>query len=384
MSRLLGLALVLGALIFPSEALGVPVDPAPVSSPTFDGAVHTVAYSGNVIFVGGEFTHATTRGTRVRRDRLAAIDATTGTLLDWAPSVDAPVTELVADPSGVYIAGLFAMVNQQSRDSLAKLDPRTGALLPGLRHEIYGRPHALALGHGRLFLGGSFTSVDGVSRAHLAAFDVATGALDQSWAPKASGPVFDLLAASDRVYLAGRFDDVNGVPRTQKLAAVDPGTAVVDRSFTSRVHAFVTSLFLAGDTVYAGIDGGGGRASAMDLDGDLKWTVTLDGDVQAVAVLDDTVYLGGHFDNVCKTHRLGSVGSNGTQCVDGFDRRVKLVAVDLEGKLLPWTANANGTIGVRTLASSADLGQVVAAGYFETLNGSSQPRFALFRLPGDP
>ncbi|WP_162908365.1 PQQ-binding-like beta-propeller repeat protein [Allorhizocola rhizosphaerae] len=344
--------------------------------------MHAVAYWGGTIYVGGEFTRATWNGSEHRRNRLAAIDAATGALLDWTPSADGTVTDIAVDSSGLYLVGDFQAVNGKNRDNLAQLDPHTGRLRPVLEHRIYGHPKKVAVGHGRVYIGGTITSVDGQARSGAAAFDAASGALDQTWAPVLSGSVHSLLVSHDRVYLGGKFDDVNGVERTQKLAAVTPDTGQVDTSFVSRVHAFVNALQIDGDTLYAGVDGDGGRAEAMDLSGGPKWRVTLDGDVQTIAILDGLIYLGGHFDNVCRSESLGTVpGRPGSQCVDGSDQRIKLAAVDAGGVLQPWTANASGTIGVRAMAASPELGQLTAGGFFKYIGGASQPRFALFTLP---
>lgn len=381
--RRLAYVLAVAILLAPGLAHAVPVNPTPVPSPTFNGPVHAVAYWGNVIYVGGEFTVAIVNGKRFKRSRLAAVDAATGALLDWAPSADRLVNGIAADASGVYIGGDFQSVNLQSRDSLAKLDLVTGKLLSGFRHRINGHVNTLHLAYGRVYLGGSLTSVSGVARTAVAAFDAATGALDMEWAPALNGPVYSLASDASRIYLGGLFTSVNGTERTQKLAAVTPDTAAVDATFVSRVHAFVGAIDVQAGTLYAGIDGDGGRMTAMDLTGTPKWTVTLDGDVSAIAVLGDTVYLGGHFDNVCKTDKVGTVpGLRGSHCTEGSDPRIKLAAVDLAGTLLPWTADGSGRIGVMALVANPASGRVAAGGTFRTINGAPQRGFVLFGLTG--
>ena len=233
-------------------------------------------------------------------------------------------------------------------------------------HSISGAAKAVATGHGRVYLGGSITRVDGYARNRVAAFDAVTGVLDQGWAPVADDNVLAILLAADRIFLGGRFSSVNGASGTQKLAAVTPDSGQVLTSFVSKVFAMMHDLALAGGTLYAGIDGSGGRAMAVDgLTGDAKWTITTDGDVQAIAVLEDVVYLGGHFDNVCKSANVGNKGV----CLDGSTQRVKLAAVDLDGTLLPWTANGNGSVGVHTLIADAAHGQLSAGGEYSVING---------------
>ncbi len=362
-----------------SAALAGPVNPAPAPSGTFNGEVLATVYRASTIYVGGDFTSVTSNGKSVKRAGLAAVDARTGALLPWAPAADGRVTALAADSSGIYLAGSFHKINGVSRDNLAKVDA-DGTLHSGFKHSISGTPYALAAGHGRLYLGGSITSVDGQERTRAAAFDSGTGALDPNWRPYVNDIVRALITSPDRVYLGGRFNSVNYLKGTGKIAAVDPARGDVDLGFWSHVTAMVHDLALSGGTLYAGIDGAGGRATAMDLAGNAKWTITTDGDVQAVAVLDGIVYLGGHFDNVCKSANVGAKGV----CLDGSNRRVKLAAVTLAGDLLPWTANGNGSVGVNTLSTNSELGQLVAGGAYTAINGSAQRRFALFNLVSRP
>jgi hypothetical protein len=375
-------AAALGALVSPlafSAVLAAPVNPSPAPSVTFNGEVLATAYAGSTIYVGGDFTTVTSNGSSVKRSHLAAVDARTGGLLPWNPGADARVTAIATDSSGVYVAGSFHKIAGENRDNLAKISS-SGTVSSAFRHSISGTPYALAVGHGRLYLGGSITSVNGQERTRAAAFDAGTGALDPYWRPHVNDIVRALLVSGDRVYLGGRFNAVNWLRGTGKVAAVDPALGDVDLGFWSHVTAMVHDLALDGGTLYAGIDGGGGRATAMDLAGNARWTITTDGDVQAITVLDDIVYLGGHFDNVCRSANVGHKGI----CLDGSIRRVKLAAVTTSGDLLPWTANGNGSVGVNSLSASRDLGQLVAAGAYTAINGSPQRRFALFNLVSRP
>ena len=53
--------------------------------PQTNGRVNTIAVSGDKIYIGGSFTEVITQdGDAVARSRLAAINADTGKLMDWA------------------------------------------------------------------------------------------------------------------------------------------------------------------------------------------------------------------------------------------------------------------------------------------------------------
>ncbi len=360
-------------------ATGVPaqavVSSTPDSVPSFNGTVLATAYLGDTIYVGGTFTAAIVNGKSIARSRLAAIDANTGALKSWAPSADGRVKAIATSGSSVYVAGDFLYVNGIKRDSLAKLDAAGGAVASTFKHSISGRPYALAADNGRLYLGGSITAVNGQTRTRLAAFNLVSGVLDASWKPIVDDQVETMAAAGGRIYVGGKFHKVNYTSGYDRLVALDPSSGKIITIFRPRPPVISFGLAVTSDGVYSAHGGQGGKLNAYTTTGGLRWAATFDGDAQAVAALGDTVYVGGHFDNACRTARTGDQGV----CLDGSDDRVKLAALDAgDGSLRSWTANANGIEGVLTMASSAGLGAIAAGGAFTTINGKTQKRFVQF------
>jgi hypothetical protein len=136
------------------------------------------------------------------------------------------------------------------------------------------------------------------------------------------------------------------------------------------VHAVAVDV----DRVYAAMGGPGGRAAAYDNSGHTRWARTFDGDAQAIAVLNGTTYVGGHFDRACTSSTTGAQGT----CVGHSVSRVKLAAVRDDGSLADWAPQANGVVGVRTIAVDRTHATVAAGGDFTTIGGRSQRRFASF------
>jgi hypothetical protein len=365
-----------GALV---AAAGLPAQASVSSSsdgvPSFNGTVLATAYLGDTIYVGGTFTKAIVNGKQITRTRLAAIDANTGALKSWAPTADARVKAIATNGTSVYVAGDFTYVSGVKRDSLAKLDASSGAVASTFKHSISGKPYALAADNGRLYLGGAITAVNGSTRTRLAAFNLVSGVLDPVWKPAADDQVEALTTGGGRVYVGGKFHKVNSTSGYDRLVALDPSSGAIVSSFKPKAPVISFGIAVAGDKVYSVHGGQGGKLNAYTTSGGLRWTATFDGDAQAVAVLGDTVYVGGHFDKACKTARTGAQGV----CLDGSDDRVKLAAIDgADGSLEDWTANANGIEGVLTMTSNPVLGTVAAGGAFTTINGKNQKRFAQF------
>ena len=190
------------------------------------GGVSALAVSDDTVYVGGDFTAI---GGQVRNG-LAALDARTGAATAWNPNVVGGVGPfgfswvgaLAVAGDTVYAAGGFAAIGGQARNRIAALDATTGAAT-AWNPNLYGYyVSALAVAGDTVYAGGGFTSIWQRS-GRLAALDATTGAAT-AWNPAADGGVSALAVADDTVYVGGSFSQISGVPRAGFAALPANGT----------------------------------------------------------------------------------------------------------------------------------------------------------------
>ena len=365
-------------VLMPTPAVAAPtVSTAAVrTAPQFNSTVWAVAFRGDVVYAGGSFTTVRSGGRTYERRRLAAFDARTGAVLSWNPTANGTVRALVVTTAGraaVYAAGDFDTIGGHRRDAVARIDAVTGRPA-AFAHRVSGTAATLAAGHGRIYLGGAFSAVDGTARRNVAAFRHSTGALDRGFRPATDSRVRALAATRTRLYLGGDFHKVNG-SRRGNLAAVFPSTGRLIGSFRPRAPHNVLDLAVSRTGLSTGTAGPGGRAVGYGPSGKVRWTHLFDGDVHNVAVLGNTTYAGGHFDRACRsTSTIAQLG-----CPAGYSPRIKLAALDGNGRLTGWNPRANGRVGVHALTADPAHRRVAAGGAFTAVGGADRQRFALFR-----
>ncbi|HRD53965.1 MAG TPA: PQQ-binding-like beta-propeller repeat protein [Flavobacteriales bacterium] len=279
-------------------------------------------------------------------------------LLPVWPQANGVVEALRVDANSnvLYVAGNFTEIDGQPRERLAAIDILTGSLLPW-NPSANGIVNDIEVAGDSVVVTGAFSEINGIQRSRLAAIDATTGGL-RNWSPSLDNTGQVLLVDDDRIIVGGFFSFVNGVPRG-RAAAFNGGTGSL-LSWNPAVDGFVRSIKRIGSSVLlAGLFNSAGGQSRMnmamiDAVSGLAtgWQANTNAVVAATSVSGGSILLGGQFTEV-----------NGTS-------RNRLAAVSIaDGTLLPWSADIGitGSGGVRCINEIP--GMVMVGGFYSHVNG---------------
>lgn len=280
----------------------------------------TLTVHGDTVYVGGDIGAAGDEPEN--RENLAAFDANSGELLDWAPETNNPVNALVVDNGVVYAGGEFTQAEDETRSYLAAFDSDEGSL-ENWEADVDDDVQALKVVNGALHVAGDFTAAgeEDADRLRLAAFDTDEGEL-LDWHPGAAsdggftGQAHVITYDGERFYAGGDFRSIGG-PKRPALAVFDAETGQLEDWDAGIEGGFVRAFEASGDTIYAGgnfelanEDGIRGIASFEREDAELNWSKGLDQAAGAtprtlaIAIDDQDVYIGGRFTDVEDTERM--------------------------------------------------------------------------------
>jgi putative pyrroloquinoline-quinone binding quinoprotein len=197
--------------------------PAPSST------VRSFAVSGNRLYLGGNFTNLRipagrpAAGGQYPRPQLAALDATTGDLLDWVPPPnaggrfsghtgtpthdgdDGMVQALAVSRDGSTVHAVGDFLDFGGRGGILSLDAATGVPTAWQAKMDQGRPVfglTISPADGR-----SFFAATGGPGGSLFAFDPA-GQTTAKWQAKVDGDAMDVAATTSTVYLVGHYNHI--------------------------------------------------------------------------------------------------------------------------------------------------------------------------------
>ncbi len=245
-----------------------------------DQPVNALLLSGTTLYMGGAFAHV---GTTARKG-LASVSTDTVALTSWAPTVVNGAVNAMAlfndEAPVLYVGGTFTSINNKTRNRLAALDGTTGALTawdPNV--DIAGTNGVLALALSTvtdddvtdtndtadvppiLYVGGDFTHIDGAALNYLAAVKTDAAATLVSWdagANMADAPVRALALAPDNalLYAGGDFTAVGDQSSRVALSALtaDNGDATAWDPVPSATGTVRALALTPSGTLYAGGD----------------------------------------------------------------------------------------------------------------------------------
>ena len=327
-----------------------------------NGRVNAVVYLGGTLYLGGSFTSVE----NTTRNRLAACDADTGTLLPWNPNANGVVRALKVSPAGtrIYVGGDFSAVGGAARSRVAALSPSSGAAF-GWSPYVNDSVKAITTSTtgSTVYVGGDFSSAEGAGRSRLAAFNATSGNISTTFKPTISNGAGNFATVlsmavspnNQSLYFSGDFALVNGHSR-RNAAAVSTGIASLrawNPASTGDIAGELT-ISASGNTVFVGGRATGGYVQAYgpNAGGAPVWNVKTNGDVEALAVSSSILYVGGHFTTV------------------GSSQRDHLAALRASGGTLQsWAPAANGVFGAFGAAITSS--RVAFGGEFTTVAGQA-------------
>jgi trimeric autotransporter adhesin len=331
-----------------------------------NGIVAAVAARGGSVYAGGYFRSVT----GVRRNRLAALDATTGVATSWNPNPNGSVYALAVTGDTVYAGGQFTSIGGLARNRIAALGASTGAALswnPNANNTVL----ALTLGGSKLYVGGTFTNIGGLTRNRAAAFDVTTGAAT-AWNPNLTSGLSAISVSEGLAYLAGGFRFV-GSPGQERngIAAVDTTTGGVTpwnphADLFTLYHAVArrgTEVFVGGEFTQLGGQPREGLAVLDATTGQATWNPG-SGVIYTLLLNGPTLYVGGDFGTIL-------CGQN----------RNQLGAIDIPSRTATSWKPSTESVGCCMQSLGANGSTVYAGGTF--LEMCSQPRMCFAAIEDD-
>ena len=423
---LLGVTVPAQAEIGPGAAAPETVTGLPLATWQTNGTVMDIKIVNNVAYVGGNFTKVRPPGaaigasTEVVRNRLAAFDATTGSLLSWAPSATSP---LYTVPAG-----------QTPDKDCTKVD--TTRVECATVWSITPTPDKKSI-----IVGGDFAAISGSVRAGLAAFTTATGALDPTFKPSVQGRVQSVAASEHRRVrrrrpLPGRRPDPHR-PRVLRLpgrhrAPVQPGRGpqhqhehhhrrerhradhrrqppdrrrrvrLGRRARPARPHgarprsrarpatwssnrivdvAAVTNVKVIGDRVYSNADAAGSESEGVigydAATGADLWYDSCRGASHSMTIVRGVVYAGSH------SHDCGAMEGAYPEQYQNYatdDRRRYTLRAEVPSgvgaKYLPWSPRTNDGNGANAMAT--DDNTLWIGGEFTSVDNGNQQGLTRF------
>jgi len=220
----------------------------PNFAPTVNGPVAAVAATpdGSRVFIGGTFTEVN----GVPRQNLAALDAVTGALVeDWQADTTGTlpnVSTLTVSGTRLLVGGKFTGIDGTAKQKLAAIDVTTGNALTwntwinGAVNEVRVAPDGTTV-----WIGGEFTKIRGIDRPYFGALDIVTG-LPTDYNPTGNGSRLISLAISPDGQWIYTTNNANRTHGYQPAVSTTPRWTRITDGNVQAMAASDTTLYIGG------------------------------------------------------------------------------------------------------------------------------------------
>lgn len=332
--------------------------------PNPDGSVYALSVAGDQVYVAGAFNNI---GGKARKK--AARIGTAGSAESWEPGFNLTVRALLVSGSQIAAGGNFSSSAEYTRNRLAAIDLSSGEPT-AWNPNADGTVNALEMHNDTVYVGGSFNTVGGIASRNMAGVLKQSGA-NIGWNPNATDIVRVILRRGDMLYIGGNFNSI-GAKSNAKFAEYNTGTRTVTSlniGLPTTSGRYVSSIVLKDSLLYIGgyfqtVKGTSRNNLALiNLTSNTlnPWNPNVNNIVSTMSLKDTLLYIGGAFSTVS--------GNN----------RGRLAAISVNtGLPTAWNPNANSTVNRLQLVDTT----MYLAGVFTTVTGVSRPYLALVGLGG--
>ncbi|HYF48196.1 MAG TPA: hypothetical protein VEJ63_02250 [Planctomycetota bacterium] len=173
---------------------------------------------------------------------LRAFDLDTAAAITLPSIYSAEITSLLSKGTVLYATGSFSSFGGQPRQRLAAIDTATNTLLPISLSVTGATIYGIDTANDVFYLGGDFTAINGVGRDGIAAVDASGNLLDLN--PVLQDPAGVLVRTvhvkDNLLFFGGRFSSVNDEPANNLSAVYTRIRRCMDRS--GRIRLPVSTL----------------------------------------------------------------------------------------------------------------------------------------------
>lgn len=336
----------------------------------YGSTVNALAIFGNSLYVGGDFNLY--RNSKIQRvAKLDLVDGTLDTTFSQKTGFSNTVYSLISDNSSLYVGGGFSSYRGQSAERLAKFDLASKLLDTTFTTDtgLDSYVKSMVIQGSSLYIGGAFNSYRGLTASKLAKIDLINGDLDTNFTTinGFDNNINSIISDGSSLYVGGAFITYRS-QNAQRLAKVDLINGNLDTVFalnTSGLDNFVNALAIFEDSLYVG----GGFNLPTDylakfnlntgvLDAGFGSGNRFSYDINTLAANGSSLYVGGGF------------GMYGTQVA------YRIAKIDAKSGVLDSTftdsIGFDNEVNVITISGSS----LYVGGYFATYRSQNAQRLA--------